>query len=294
MRTLGKNGPQVGALGLGCMGMSDLYGPADETEGIATIHAALDAGSDPARHRRLLRHGPQRAAHPRGARRAATATTCGSASSSARSATPTAAGSATTCRPAAVKNCLAYTLRRLGTDHVDIYRPARLDPTCPSRRPSARSPSMVEAGYVRHIGLSEVGADDHPPRARRAPHRRPADRVLAAVPRDRGRDPAHLPRAGHRHHRVRRAVARAAERPLVEGPRAAAGRLPRPRAPLQRRQPGRATSPWSRRCARSPRPRARRSPSSPSPGCSRRATTSCRWSAPAAGTGSPRRWARST
>ena len=65
MRTLGSNGPSVFDLGLGCMGMSDLYGPADDAERIATIHAALDAGDHAARHGRLLRYGAQRAAWQR-------------------------------------------------------------------------------------------------------------------------------------------------------------------------------------------------------------------------------------
>ena len=74
MRTLGSNGPSVSDVGLGCMGMSDLCGPADETESIATIHAALDAGITLLDTGRLLRNGPQRAADPRGARKGGTAT----------------------------------------------------------------------------------------------------------------------------------------------------------------------------------------------------------------------------
>ena len=62
-------------------------------------------------------------------------------------------------RPLAVKNFLAYSLRRLGIDYIDIYRPSRLDPTCPSKTRSGALADMVKAGYVRHIGLSEVGPD---------------------------------------------------------------------------------------------------------------------------------------
>jgi aryl-alcohol dehydrogenase-like predicted oxidoreductase len=62
-------------------------------------------------------------------------------------------------RPAAVKNFLAYSLRRLGTDHIDIYRPARTDPTVPIEETVGAVADLVQAGYVRHIGLSEVGAE---------------------------------------------------------------------------------------------------------------------------------------
>jgi aryl-alcohol dehydrogenase-like predicted oxidoreductase len=58
-----------------------------------------------------------------------------------------------------VKNFLAYSLRRLGTDHVDVYRLARLDPAVPIEETVGAVAEMVKAGYVRHIGLSEVGAD---------------------------------------------------------------------------------------------------------------------------------------
>lgn len=139
MRTLGKNGPQVGALGLGCMGMSDLYGPADEGEGIATIRAALDAGVDlldtgdfygMGHNELLIRQALDgrdrdevRISVKFGAQRDHDGNWLGF-----------------DARPAAVRTALAYTLRRLGTDYVDVYRPARVDPRCPSRRscPPAR------------------------------------------------------------------------------------------------------------------------------------------------------------
>ena len=158
-RRLGSHGPEVSALGLGCMGMSDLYGPADRAESIATIHAALDAGVSLARHRRLLRDGAQRAADPRRARRARPRRACRSPSSSARSAGPTTAWLGYDARPAAVKTALAYTLKRLDTDHVDVYRPARLDPAVPIEETIGAIAELVEAGYVRHIGLSELGAE---------------------------------------------------------------------------------------------------------------------------------------
>ena len=157
MRTLGKNGPQVGALGLGCMGMSDLYGPSDESEGIATIRAALDAGVTlldtgdfyGMGHNELLirealdgrdRDGV-RISVKFGAQRDYDGNWLGH-----------------DVRPAAVKTALAYTLRRLRTDHVDIYRPARLDPQVPIEETVGAIAEEVRQGRVRHIGLSEVGA----------------------------------------------------------------------------------------------------------------------------------------
>ena len=127
-------------------------------------------------------------------------------------------------RPAAVKNFLAYTLRRLGTDHVDIYRPGRVDPAVPIEETVGAIAEMVKAGYVRHVGLSEVGADT----LRRAHAVHPiCDLQIEYSLLSRGIEDEilpDLPRARHRHHRLRRALARAAERPLVEGARA------RPRA----------------------------------------------------------------
>jgi aryl-alcohol dehydrogenase-like predicted oxidoreductase len=62
-------------------------------------------------------------------------------------------------RPAAVKNSLAYSLRRLGTDHVDVYRLGRVDPQVPIEETVGAIAEMIQAGYVRHVGLSETGAD---------------------------------------------------------------------------------------------------------------------------------------
>src|SRR5262249_60828439 len=62
-------------------------------------------------------------------------------------------------RPAATKNFLAYSLSRLGVDHIDIYRPARLDPAVPIEETIGAIADLVKAGYVRYIGLSEVGVE---------------------------------------------------------------------------------------------------------------------------------------
>jgi aryl-alcohol dehydrogenase-like predicted oxidoreductase len=157
-RTLGTTGPRVSALGLGLMGMSDLYGPADEQESIATIHAALDAGVTlldtgdfygMGRNELLL--GKALEGRDRGA------VTISVKFGAQRD--PAGAWIGYDARPSAVKTSLAYTLNRLGTDYVDIYRPARVDPRVPIEETVGAIAELVEAGYVRHVGLSEVGAE---------------------------------------------------------------------------------------------------------------------------------------
>jgi aryl-alcohol dehydrogenase-like predicted oxidoreductase len=156
-KTLGTLGT-VPAIGLGLMGMSALYGPADRGESIATVHAALDAGITlldtgdfyAMGHNELLLHeaiagrnrGDVQISVKFGAQRG-----------------PDAAWLGYDARPAAVKTWLAYSLQRLGTDYVDVYRPARLDPNVPIEETVGAIAEMVEAGFVRHIGLSEVGAE---------------------------------------------------------------------------------------------------------------------------------------
>ncbi len=154
---LGATGPQVSALGLGCMGMSGMYGPADRQESLATLHAALDAGITlldtgdfyGMGHNELLL-AEALAAVPRerfqvslkfGAQR-----------------DPAGRWVGFDGRPAAVKTALAYSLQRLRLDYIDIYRPARLDPQVPIEDTVGAVADMIRAGYVRHIGLSEVGA----------------------------------------------------------------------------------------------------------------------------------------
>ncbi|MEU6607864.1 aldo/keto reductase [Streptomyces shenzhenensis] len=157
MRTLGSTGPAVSALGLGAMSMSGAYGPADRTESIATVHAALEAGVtliDTADfyamgHNELLLAEALR----------------GRARDSYRLSVkfgmlrgPGTQFGGHDGRPEAVKNFLAYSLTRLGTDHIDIYRPARLDPAVPVEETVGAIKEMIDAGYVRHLGLSEVDA----------------------------------------------------------------------------------------------------------------------------------------
>ncbi len=157
-RSLGSTGPRVSALGLGCMGMSDLYGPADRAEAIATIHAALDAGIDlldtgdfyGMGHNEMLI-----AEALRGRRRDEVLLSVKFGAQRG----PDGAWLGFDARPAALKCALAYTLRRLGTDHVDVYRPARVDPKVPIEETVGAIAALVQAGYVRHIGLSEASAE---------------------------------------------------------------------------------------------------------------------------------------
>ena len=157
-RFLGKNGPAVSAIGLGCMGMSDVYGPADRAESIATIHAAVDAGINLIDTGDFYASGANEmliAEALKGGRRnqVLVSVKFGGLRD------PGGAYLGYDARPAAVKNFLAYTLRRLGVDHIDIYRPARLDPAVPIEETVGAIADMVKAGYVRHIGLSEVGVE---------------------------------------------------------------------------------------------------------------------------------------
>jgi aryl-alcohol dehydrogenase-like predicted oxidoreductase len=156
-RKLGLTGPEVFPIALGCMGMSGIYGPADDSESIATIHAALDAGVNlldtgdfyGMGHNEMLLGGALRFLREEvvlsvkfGAQRA-----------------PNGAWLGFDARPAAVKTALAYSLKRLGVDYIDIYRPSRLDPAVPIEETVGAIAEMVKAGYVRWIGLSEVGPE---------------------------------------------------------------------------------------------------------------------------------------
>ena len=157
-RQLGRNGPAVSALGLGCMAMSGTYGPSHDPESVATIEAALDAGITMldtgdfygmGHNEQLLREalwGRRREqafiAVKFGARRA-----------------PDGTFLAIDGRPDSVKSYLAYTLQRLGTDYVDLYQPARVDPDVPIEDTVGAIADLVRAGYVRHIGLSESSAE---------------------------------------------------------------------------------------------------------------------------------------
>lgn len=144
-------------IALGCMGLSGIYGKTDDAQSIALIHAAIDHGVtflDTGDHygwghNELLvgkaiadRRDRVQLSVKFGAMRG-----------------PDNSWGGVDARPAALKNFLAYSLVRLGTDYIDVYRPARLDPSVPIEDTIGAIADMVKAGFVRAIGLSEVGAE---------------------------------------------------------------------------------------------------------------------------------------
>ncbi|CAM2153456.1 pyridoxine 4-dehydrogenase [Pararobbsia alpina] len=157
IRELGKNGPQVSAIGLGCMGMSGMYGPSDRAEGIATIHAALDAGINLLDTGDFYGSGHNEMLIGEALKTAGRDRTLISVKFGAMR-DPAGGWTGYDARPAAVRNFLAYSLQRLGVDYIDVYRPARLDPNVPIEETVGVIADLVKAGYVRHIGLSEVGS----------------------------------------------------------------------------------------------------------------------------------------
>ena len=157
-RQLGRTGPVLPALGLGCMGMSDFYGAADEAESRATIRAAVEAGLKlldtgdfyGMGHNELL---VAQALEGLPRDRVFIAVKFGALRD------PGGGWGGYDARPAHVRNYLAQTLRKLRTDHVDLYQPARVDPAVPVEDVVGTIGELVKAGWVRHIGLSEVGSE---------------------------------------------------------------------------------------------------------------------------------------
>jgi aryl-alcohol dehydrogenase-like predicted oxidoreductase len=154
---LGNTGPSVFPVALGCMGMSGAYGPSDDAESIATIREAiergvtlLDTGDFYANGRNELLVG--RAIEGQREKVQLSVKFGGMRG-------PDGAWLGFDGRPAAVKNFAAYSLNRLGVDVIDVYRPARLDPQVPIEETVGAIADLVKAGYVRHVGLSEVGVE---------------------------------------------------------------------------------------------------------------------------------------
>src|SRR5580693_4709310 len=160
MTTLGRGGPVVSRAGLGLMGMSGIYGQADDHESLATIRAAIDAGITlldtgdfyGMGHNELLLRDALRGSGMRRDQVFIQVKFGGQRD-------PSGAFVGHDASPNAVKTSLSYTLTRLGTDYVDLYQPARLDPRVPIEDTVGAVAEMIKAGYVRYLGLSEVGVD---------------------------------------------------------------------------------------------------------------------------------------
>ena len=156
-RQLGSQGPAVFPLALGCMGMSGMYGPADETESIATIHAAIDGGVNLIDTGDFYGMGHNEMLIGRALEGRRNQVLLSVKFGALRG--PDGSWLGYDARPMAVKNFLAHSLTRLRTDHIDIYRPARLDGRVPIEETIGAIADLVKAGYVRFIGLSEVGVE---------------------------------------------------------------------------------------------------------------------------------------
>jgi aryl-alcohol dehydrogenase-like predicted oxidoreductase len=156
-RQLGLHGPTVFPLSLGCMGMSGMYGPADETESATTIHAAIDRGINLIDTGDFYGMGHNEMLLGRALQGRRDQVLLSVKFGALRG--PDGSWLGFDSRPAAVKNFLAHSLTRLRTSYIDIYRPARLDPRVPIEETVGAIADLVKAGYVRSIGLSEVGVE---------------------------------------------------------------------------------------------------------------------------------------
>jgi len=155
-RSLGTGGPKVFPISLGCMGMSGMYGEASEEESIATIHAALDRGINLLDTGDFYGTGHNEMLIGRAIRGRRDKVLLSVKFGALRS--PDGGWAGIDTRPAAIKNFLAYSLTRLGTDYIDIYRPCRLDPAVPIEETAGAVSDLIRAGWIRHLGLSEMGA----------------------------------------------------------------------------------------------------------------------------------------
>ncbi|MFI5960249.1 aldo/keto reductase [Cryptosporangium sp. NPDC051539] len=151
-------GTPVSALGLGAMGMSGAYGPSDRAESIATVHAALEAGVTLIDTGDFYGNGHNEMLLGEALRGVPRESYLLSVKFGALRG-PDGSIAGVDARPAAVKNFLNYSLNRLGVDYLDVYRPARLDPAVPIEDTIGAIKEMVDAGFVRQVGLSEVGAE---------------------------------------------------------------------------------------------------------------------------------------
>ncbi|MCE7895072.1 MAG: aldo/keto reductase [Sorangiineae bacterium PRO1] len=156
-RTLGTNGPQVFPLALGCMGMSGMYGPSDDAESERTIAMAVERGVSLLDTGDFYGMGHNEMLIGRAIRGRRERVQLSVKFGALRS--PDGGWTGVDGRPQAVKNFAAYSLKRLGVEVIDVYRPARLDPNVPIEETMGAVAELIKAGYVKHAGLSEVGVE---------------------------------------------------------------------------------------------------------------------------------------
>jgi aryl-alcohol dehydrogenase-like predicted oxidoreductase len=157
VRRLGVAGPEVSAIALGCMGMSGMYGPSDEAESIATIHSAIDAGINLLDTGDFYGMGHNEMLIGRAIAGMRDKVLLSVKFGAMRA--PSGAFLGVDGRPNAVRNFIAYSLQRLKSTHIDIYRLSRLDPAVPIEETVGAIAGLVKEGYVRYVGLSEVGPE---------------------------------------------------------------------------------------------------------------------------------------